>query len=170
MTSSRHLLTLGQKPTSLRNKFDSAITQLDRLRLEGDDGDGLWDGDGDELRAKLFEWVSGVNYHLPSRSFSPSTLKRIRDTGNVLYNRIKTEGYKESQDDIQAESEIADDIRGALLDYQVCNDRPYAAGVQLNRDTLIDGTATSDTRTELQADCESNNLTIEGISNVDRGF
>ena len=145
MTSSRHLLTLGQKPTPLKNKFDSTITRLDRLRLEGDDDDELsWDGDGDELQVKLFEWVSGVNYHLPLRSFSPSTLKRIRDTGNVLYNRINTEGYKESQDDIQAESEIADDICGALLDYQVCDDRPYAAGVQLNRATLIDGTATND--------------------------
>ena len=49
----------------------------------------------------------------------------------MLYNRINTEGYKESQDDIQAVSGIAEDIRDALLDYQVCSDTPYVTGVQL---------------------------------------
>jgi len=49
----------------------------------------------------------------------------IRDIGNVLYNRINTEDHKESQEDVQAVSEIADDICDALLDYQVCRDRPY---------------------------------------------
>jgi len=146
------------------------MARLNRLYLQDDDDDGLWDGNGDEQRAKLFKWVFGVNYNLSSRSFSISTLRLIRDTGNVLYNRISTEGYEESQGDIQAVSGIADDIRDALLDYQVCNDRPYAAGVQLNRDTFIDGTATGDIRPEPQADCESNNLSIKGVFNVDRGF
>jgi len=94
----------------------------------------------------------------------------LRDTGNALYDRINTEAYEEYQGDIQAVSEIADDIRDALLDYQVCNDRPYAAGVRLNRNVCIDGTATSDIRPELQADCESNNLPTKGISDVDGGF
>jgi len=49
----------------------------------------------------------------------------------VLYNRINVEGYEESQDDIQAVSEIVGDIRDAILDYQVCSDKPYATGVQL---------------------------------------
>jgi len=42
---------------------------------------------------------------------------------------MNTEGYKESQDDVQAVSEIAEDIRDALLDYQVCSDKPYTTGV-----------------------------------------
>jgi len=49
----------------------------------------------------------------------------------VLYNRINVKGYEESQDDIQAVSDIAEDIRDALLDYQVCGDKSYATGVQL---------------------------------------
>jgi len=105
------------------------MARLDRLRLQDDDG--LWDGDEHEQRARLFEWVFEINCDLPSRSFSTSTLKLIGDTGNVLYNRINTEGRKESQEDIQAASRIADDICDALLDYQVCSDRPYATGVQL---------------------------------------
>ena len=44
----------------------------------------------------------------------------------MLYNRVNAEGYEESQDDIQAVSRIAEDIRDALLDYQVCSNKPYA--------------------------------------------
>ena len=44
---------------------------------------------------------------------------------------MSTEDYEESQDDIQAVSRIAEDIRDVLLDYQVCSDKPYATGVQL---------------------------------------
>ena len=144
------------------------MARLDRLYLQDDD-DGLLGVDWDEQRTKLFEWVLGVNYNLLSRSLSTSTLRLIRDTGNVLYDRINSEGYDESQGDIQAVSEIADDIRDALLDYQVCSHRPYAAGVQLNRDTLIDGTAAGDIRPELQADCESYNPSVKSVSDVDRG-
>jgi len=44
---------------------------------------------------------------------------------------MSTENYEESQEDIQAVSRIAEDIRDALLDYQVCSEKPYATGVQL---------------------------------------
>ena len=104
------------------------MARLDRLCLQDEDEE-LWDEDGHKQRARLFEWVFEVNYNLPSRSCSTSTLRRIRDTGNVLYSRINTEGYKESQDDIQVVSGIAEDICDALLDYQVCSDKPYARGV-----------------------------------------
>ena len=131
MSLLQYSLILGQKSTPLKNKLDSAIARLDHLCLQDDDNDGLWDGDGDERQAKLFEWVSGVGYHLPLRSFSTSALRRIRDTGNALYHRITAEGYKESQDDVQAVSGIAEDIRDALLDHQVCNNKPYVNRVQL---------------------------------------
>jgi len=93
------------------------MVRLDRLCSQDDDG--RWDDNGHEQRAKLFEWVFGINYNLSLHSLSTSTLRPIRDAGNVLYNRINTEGYKESQDDIQVASGIAEDIRDALLEYQV---------------------------------------------------
>ena len=46
----------------------------------------------------------------------------------MLYNRINSGDYEESQDDIQDMSRIAEDIHGALLDYQFCSDKPYAMG------------------------------------------
>ena len=127
MSLSRYLLTLGQKSTPLKDKLDSVMARLGRLRSQDGD-DGFWDESWHEQRAKLFKWVLGINYNLPSRSFPTSALRLIGDTGNALYNRINTEGYKESQDDIQAVSAIAEDIRDALLDYQVCSSRPLAMG------------------------------------------
>jgi len=56
----------------------------------------------------------------------PSTLRPIRDNGNVLYSRISTQGYKECEDDIQAASGMAEDIRDALLEYQVSDNNTYA--------------------------------------------
>jgi len=93
----------------------------------------------------------------------------IRDTGNVLCNRLNTEDYKESQEDIQAVSEIADGIRDALLDYQVCSDRLRVTVIQLNRDTLADGTAAGGIRSELQVDCESYNPSVKSILDIDHG-
>ena len=87
----------------------------------------------------------------------------------MLYNRINTEGYKESQDDVEVVSGIAEDIRDALLDYQVCSDRPYATVVRLNRDNLTDDTATGNIRPELQANCESYNPSVKSVPDVDRG-
>ena len=125
-------LTLEQKSTPSKNKLDSAMARLNRLCSQDEgDNDGLWNENGHEKRAKLFEWVFGITHNLPSRSFCTSTLRLIRDAGNVLYDRINTEGYEESQDDVQAASEIAEDIRDALIDYQVCGNKPYATEVHL---------------------------------------
>ena len=51
-----------------------------------------------------------------------STLGLIRDKANMLRDRISVQDYKECQDDIQAVSGIAEEIRDALLDYQVGDD------------------------------------------------
>ena len=108
------------------------MARLDRLCLQDDNDDGgLLDEIWNEQRAKLFEWVFQVSYNLPSHSSFTSTLRLIRDAGDVLCNRIDAEGYEESQDDIQAVSDMAEDIRDVLLDYQVCGDGLYATGVQL---------------------------------------
>ena len=93
----------------------------------------------------------------------------IRDTGNALYDRINAEDYEESQDDIEVVSGIAEDIRDALLDYQVCRDRQYPTVVQLNWDALTDGTAAGDIRPEPQADCKSYNPSVESVPDVDHG-
>ena len=130
MSLSRYWLTMGQKSTPLKDRLGSAMARLDRLRIPDDD-DGLWDETWHEQRVKLFEWVFEINYNLSLRSSPTSTLKLIVDTGNVLYDRMSTEDYEESKDDIQAVSRIAEDIRDALLDYQVCSNEPYVTWVQL---------------------------------------
>jgi hypothetical protein len=53
------------------------------------------------------------------------------DSGNTLYNHISAEDYEECQDDTLAVSGMVEDIRDALLDYQVGDDEAYAAVVSL---------------------------------------
>ena len=55
----------------------------------------------------------------------PSTLRLIRDNGNVLYNRVNAPGYEVCEDDIQAASGIAEDIQDGLLDYQVGDEQHF---------------------------------------------
>ena len=76
---------------------------------------------------------------------SPSTLRLIRDDADALCVRIKAQGYEECPNDIQAASGIAEDIRDALLDYQVgCGKTHTTAVATLNWDTLTDAPATGD--------------------------
>ncbi|KAF9645955.1 hypothetical protein BDM02DRAFT_3189254 [Thelephora ganbajun] len=100
------LLKLHEKSPGVKNKLDSVTVRLDRLCSEEDDDNGPWDENEDDHRTKLFD-----------------TLRLIEDDGNVLYDRINVQGYKECQDDIQAASAIADDIRDAVIDYQVALQR-----------------------------------------------
>ena len=41
----------------------------------------------------------------------------------MLYDRVSAQGYEECQDDILAVSAMAEDIRDALLEYQVRSER-----------------------------------------------
>ena len=49
---------------------------------------------------------------------------------------------------------MMDDIRDAVIDYQVGGYEVYMALHHQDWNTLIDGPATSDIRSELQADCK----------------
>ncbi|KAF9649300.1 hypothetical protein BDM02DRAFT_3166836 [Thelephora ganbajun] len=82
------------------------MARLDRLCSEEDNDDGLWDENEREHRAELFD-----------------TLRLINDNGNMLYHRINGRGYNECQDDIQTASAMADDIRDAIVDYQMAQQR-----------------------------------------------
>jgi len=56
----------------------------------------------------------------------PRTLQAIRDNATTIYNRVKAQGYKECQSDILDVSGIAEDIRDALLEYQVSSESFHA--------------------------------------------
>ena len=73
----------------------------------------------------------GTNSHPWWRQFPPSTLMSVRGKGNVLYKRISAQGYKESRDDVLVVSGMTEDLRDALLDYQVGGHKVYVAIVLL---------------------------------------
>ena len=60
-----------------------------------------------------------------------SSLRQIKDKGNLLYDRINFRDYVECQDDIQAVSGIAEDIQDAVIDYQVGRDEVHVAAMSL---------------------------------------
>ena len=47
----------------------------------------------------------------------------------MLCNRIDTQGYEGCQDDIQTVSGMVEDIRDAIVDYQVGGDGAWAVDV-----------------------------------------
>ena len=49
----------------------------------------------------------------------PSDLGLIRDKAEELRKRIATEGYAECKGDTSAVSQLAEDLRDVLLEYQV---------------------------------------------------
>ena len=61
----------------------------------------------------------------------------------MLYNRVSVEGYQECQGDILAVSGMAEDIRDALLEYQVGSSKFHAVVVSLKL-SLTDDSATGD--------------------------
>jgi hypothetical protein len=49
----------------------------------------------------------------------------------VLCDRASVQGYKKSQGDILAVSEMADDVQDTLLEYQVGSEKSHLANVSL---------------------------------------
>ena len=49
----------------------------------------------------------------------------------MLYDRVSVDGYQECQSDILAVSGMAEDIRDALLEYQVNNSKFHAVVMSL---------------------------------------
>ena len=60
----------------------------------------------------------------------------------MLCDRIGAQDHKECQEDILAVSGMAEDIRDALLNYQVGNNKVYVVVILLTLDTSIDNPAT----------------------------
>ena len=99
----------------------AAFPWLDRLGLGWEDEDVA---DVRELmrRADLFVSVilappESVLYRLLS-----STLDLINHKNRGVLDRVKVVGYTENNEDIQIVSELMDDIRDAVVDYQVSGD------------------------------------------------
>ena len=55
----------------------------------------------------------------------------IRDNAIVLHDRVSVREYEQCQDDILAVSGMAEDIRDALLNYQVGRELSHMAVVSL---------------------------------------
>ena len=68
----------------------------------------------------------------------------IRDNGILLRNRIGAQEYVECQEDALIVSGMAEDIRDAVIDYQVGGGKANVAVVQLKSGVSIDDPTTGD--------------------------
>ena len=71
----------------------------------------------------------GVGSNLPSHRFFLSALRLIKDKGILLYDHVSSCEYVECQDDVLAVSGMVEDIRDALINYQVGAGRDHAITV-----------------------------------------
>jgi len=100
----------------VRGKIETILARLGRLKDElGNAGDG---GESDRRRI-LFEWVS---FDVCGRlSILPHlrALERIVDELRPLSERSSGLDYQETDSDGQIISELAEDLRDAVMEYQV---------------------------------------------------
>ena len=72
-----------------------------------------------------------------------------------MLGRVEAAGYTENDVDIQTVSELVDDIRDAVTDYQVSGDPKQFLWALSFRQTGPDGAPTDHIRPESQINCES---------------
>ena len=75
----------------------------------------------------------------------PSNLERIKDKLQVVLGQIEAVGYVENEKDVQTVSELMDDIRDAITDYQVSSDSKPFMCTSSFKQTGLDGEPTSHT-------------------------
>ena len=71
-----------------------------------------------------------------------------------MLGRVKAIDYEESDEDGQVVSELMDDIRDTVTDYQVSDYSNYLLPASSSRRIGLDGAPTSHIRSELRTDCE----------------
>ena len=77
-------------------------------------------------RADLFTSVTSAPLELIVYRFTSSTLDRIKHKLRGVLSRVEAPGYTENDEDVQIVSEFMDDIRDAVIDYQVSgNPKPF---------------------------------------------
>ena len=109
----------------IQGRIDSVLARLGRLQVET----GSIAGGGDEFKQQtvLFEWVSFARWR---RSVLYSShlraLEGIKDELQILSEQSNTVGYKESEADRQVISQLVEDLRDAVIEYQVSLGHPVA--------------------------------------------
>jgi len=103
--------------SGVRRKIETILARLGRLKDEL--GNAAGDGGESNRRKNLFEWVS---FDLCGRSSilpHPRALERITDELQPLSERSSALDYHETDSDGQFISELAEDLRDAVMEYQV---------------------------------------------------
>ena len=103
----------------IKDKTESTLARLGRLTVESGPAK-----DKGELKRKmiLFEYV-GATHHEPESALTPCrSLEEIKDELRSTLERTSAVGYKETDADARTVGGLAEDVRDAVIEYQV---RPH---------------------------------------------
>ena len=100
-------------------KIESVRARLDRL---GAEGDAARDAGEFKRRKSLFECVPYPPQTASSVNLISRTLEGIKDKLERLSERSTTSGRTENEGDMTTACDLADDLRDAIVEYQVRTD------------------------------------------------
>jgi len=100
-----------------KERIEYTIARLDRLGSGKDDKDTV-DAQESKRRADLFTLVAWAHRSI-LRSLHYSTLDETRDSLQEVLDRAGAVDYVENDEDRQTVSNLVDDIRDAVIEYQV---------------------------------------------------
>ena len=104
-----------------KGKIETALARLDKFHL-GRDGEDVTDALELMRQDDLLLWVILTLPGLFQYQPLSRTLDQIKDRHCAVLDRIEAVGYVENDKDVQIVSELVDDIRDVVTDYQVSSD------------------------------------------------
>ena len=103
----------------IKEKTESTLARLGRLTVEGSTPK---DKGKSKRKMILFEYVAAT-HHEPVPALIPCrALEGIKDELHSILERTSAVGYKENDADLHKVGELAEDVRDAVIEYQV---RPH---------------------------------------------
>jgi len=119
-------LTCRQKVPGVQGKVGSVLARLARLNVGPESTVG--GEDESKRRVILFECVSSVDCGRVSVLIYRRTLEGIKDELRPISERSSTVSYQENDADGRTVCELAEDLRDAIIEYQVGHDPQPCTG------------------------------------------
>ena len=103
-----------------KGKIEAALERLDKLG-SGENAEEAIDAQGSVLHVGPLKLVTSASYSV-LRLFLSSTLNRIKHKLQAVLGHVGAADYTGNEEDVRVVSGLMDEIRDAVMDYQVSDD------------------------------------------------
>ena len=111
------MLKCCQRAPGVKRKIESTLSWLGRLKAEGS---AVGDEGEQKRRQILFEYVSTTDCErVCILTLNLRALEGTKDQLQSLSEQSNAAGYRENDEDMQAVCALAEDVRDAVIEYQV---------------------------------------------------